>query len=157
MNLVIGYGNTTRGDDGLGAEVARRLADKKLPGVEVWILQQLHPELAEEMLAYDRVILVDASESGPPILFRHVAPLSEAEVVSSHHMAPELLAGLAEKLYGKSLELYICTLRGEKFGLDTGLSPQAERRAAESLPLLEEFLTKKGKSHARRKLHPTNR
>jgi len=45
--LVIGYGNTLRGDDGLGQRAAEALAQRALPdGVEVLSCHQLTIELA---------------------------------------------------------------------------------------------------------------
>ena len=42
--LVIGYGNTLRGDDGVGPRVAVAVEDLQLPGVRTLVCQLLTPE-----------------------------------------------------------------------------------------------------------------
>ena len=45
--LVIGYGNTLRGDDGVGPRVAEAIEKLNLPGVRTLVCQQLSPEHAD--------------------------------------------------------------------------------------------------------------
>ena len=59
--FVIGYGNSLRGDDGAGPEVARRVMALDLPDAEVLEAHQLLPEHAEMISHYERVVFVDAS------------------------------------------------------------------------------------------------
>ena len=58
-NLVIGIGNALRGDDGVGGWLAQR-AEQWLPAVQLRTVQQLTPELAEDMAAAARVLFIDA-------------------------------------------------------------------------------------------------
>ena len=53
--LIIGYGNTLRGDDGAGRRVVEALADTLPPGAAV-SLHQLTPEWAETISHVDHVI-----------------------------------------------------------------------------------------------------
>ncbi len=65
--LVIGYGNTLRGDDGAGCYVAERLcALNHEPGLKVLSLHQLTPELAQPVAEAGLVIFIDASIQSPP-------------------------------------------------------------------------------------------
>ncbi|MGB7620863.1 MAG: hydrogenase maturation protease, partial [Terriglobia bacterium] len=57
--LVIGYGNTLRGDDGAGPRVAEMIA-RRFPQVDSLVLHELQPELAEAVSGYEEVIFVDA-------------------------------------------------------------------------------------------------
>lgn len=61
MDLVIGYGNELRGDDGVGPKVAEAVEAWKLAGVSVLALRQLTPELAADLAVVRRVIFVDAA------------------------------------------------------------------------------------------------
>ena len=69
--LIIGYGNPLRGDDGVGWEVASRLA-VIIPSEAAHILtvHQLTPELAESVSEADLVIFIDASDVGEPGTWR---------------------------------------------------------------------------------------
>src|SRR5690348_1909287 len=58
--LVIGIGNENRGDDAVGLHVARRLAETKLPGVNVREHDGETAGLMELWRSARAVILVDA-------------------------------------------------------------------------------------------------
>lgn len=58
-DLVIGIGNPLRGDDGVGWWLARRAETLKLTP-RVLRVQQLTPELAEELAGARRVLFIDA-------------------------------------------------------------------------------------------------
>jgi hypothetical protein len=63
--LVIGYGNTLRGDDAVGQVVARALAgEAAIEGVEVIACHQLMPELAECIDAADMLLFITAKLYG---------------------------------------------------------------------------------------------
>lgn len=69
--LVIGIGNPILGDDGVGWKVierVRRLLGDGIPGVEVDCLAASGLALAERMMGFDRVVIVDAVTTGekPP-------------------------------------------------------------------------------------------
>ena len=62
-SLVVGIGNTSRGDDGIGPLVAERVAGLRLPDVDVVV----HDEplaLLEHLAGHDDVVVVDAARSG---------------------------------------------------------------------------------------------
>jgi hydrogenase maturation protease len=73
--LVIGYGNTLRGDDGVGPRVAEAVERLQLPGVRTLICQQLSPEHAEMISQAERVVFVDAAVDGPKeVQLRELVP-----------------------------------------------------------------------------------
>ena len=63
--LVIGYGNTLRGDDGVGPRVAEAVGELNLPGVHTLICPLLTPELANPISRAGKVIFVDAAVDAP--------------------------------------------------------------------------------------------
>jgi hydrogenase maturation protease len=125
--LIVAYGNTLRGDDGVGWIVAddlrRRLAS---PEVEVLQLLQLLPELAESVSHVDTVIFVDASCEGEPgeLRCRPVTP-PPVKVQFTHQLSPAELLGLAGQLYGATPQAFCITLTGQNFGHNEELSPTA--------------------------------
>jgi hydrogenase maturation protease len=95
--LVIGIGNTLRGDDGVGWHLAAELAE----GVPVRCLHQLTPELAEDLAPLERVLFIDAwlaPAGATPCLQPVTAGGSEAR--ESHRLEPAQLLALAEVLFG---------------------------------------------------------
>ena len=107
--LVIGYGNTLRSDDGAGQIVAEKIAGWKLPQVQSLAVQQLTPELAENMANADGVIFVDAvatnSDNPNPVQVQ----LLLVEAINSslgHHCNPRSLLAYAQILYGKVPKAY---------------------------------------------------
>jgi hydrogenase maturation protease len=102
--LILGCGNTLRGDDGVGpwlcAWAERRLYSE--PGVRVIARQQWTPDLAEDIAAADAVVFIDCSvESAPGTVRLDEISASSGEIAPATHTvsAPELLA-LARDLYG---------------------------------------------------------
>ncbi len=140
--LVIGYGNVLRADDGLGAAVVEQVDRQDWPGVETRVVQQLHVELIEEMLRFDRIVLVDAGAGGGEISLQRVTASSANGLSSSHHVGPGLLVGLARRLYGKEPAVFLCRVPGESFALREGLSGAALRRVPEAVRVIQRVATK---------------
>jgi hydrogenase maturation protease len=63
--LVVGLGNPDRGDDAVGAEVARAVADRGLPRVQV-VEHEDPTRLLDVWAGHDPVVVVDAVRSGGP-------------------------------------------------------------------------------------------
>lgn len=121
--LVIAWGNTLRGDDGVAVQVASMLP----PSIAVLTTQQLQPELAEALRDLDRVIFVDATRDGTPGEIRSVAVESrDADSNLTHSVEPSTLLAFASKLYGAHPEAVQVTVCGERFDLHEGLSPAVE-------------------------------
>ena len=65
--LIIGFGNTLRGDDGFGRRAAERLRDVvDDPEIEILSLHQLTPELMDPVSRAERVIFLDAAAGPDP-------------------------------------------------------------------------------------------
>lgn len=125
--LVIGYGNPLRADDGIGWEVARRLAEA-LPAGQATVIavHQLTPELAEPIAGAGRAIFVDASARGAPgdIVVQAITLPAAAAVAFSHDTAPGTLLGLAEALYGAAPPAVLVSVAGADFGYGGELSEE---------------------------------
>lgn len=124
--LVIGYGNSLRGDDGAGPFVARQL------GAGAIACHQLTPELAEPISQARQVIFVDAHAGAPAgqIVIQPVRPRPSAAI---HRFDPETLLAWSQQLYGRAPEAILIGIGGESFDLGEGLSPGARRAAREAL------------------------
>jgi hydrogenase maturation protease len=137
MALVIGYGNPLRADDGVGWQVAQRLAGDVSTDVEVISTHQLTPELAKPIGRARLVVFVDARAGGEPgsIDCRLAGPAGGGTVMFSHDLDPPALLELARLVYGACPTAVVVSIAGADFGYGVGLSlavqaaiPEAVRR-----------------------------
>jgi hydrogenase maturation protease len=141
--LILGYGNTLRGDDGLGVIVAQHLAET-LSGVDVIDAHQLLPEMAHTISRYDIVFFVDAAAGGVPGTFAHslLEPVTEDEAAFSHNVTPARLLLAAEMLYGNRPAAELCTVAGGSFEFSEQLTPAV----AATVPLVVDYVVKRVKN-----------
>jgi hydrogenase maturation protease len=138
--LIIGYGNPSRRDDGVALVVInglrQRLGLPSLEGnddgwrdvgreVDTLFLQQLMPELVETLVAYERVVFVDAHVGVYPEPIRRIelAP-NPARALVSHHVKPEGLLELSQRLYGCAPSGELISVRGFDFDFGAELSEE---------------------------------
>ena len=144
--LVIGYGNPSRQDDGVGLAVVnglrrragRALLDEGEDGfddlggpLDTLFLQQLSPELAETLAVYDHLVLVDAHLGVYSELIHRadLDPRMETAIVS-HHFKPGALLALALQLYGHAPTAELVSVRGFAFDFTSELSPETAEGVA---------------------------
>jgi hydrogenase maturation protease len=139
--LVIGYGNTLRGDDGIGPWVAKAIADNCWQGVVALAVQQLTPELVEHLAQAHTVVFIDACVDARSRTVE-LAPLVAGDNPALHtHVAdPQRLLCLAHTLYANAPVAWMVRVAGADFGLRETLSPQGQACAAEALRLMERLL-----------------
>src|ERR1017187_10629844 len=103
--LIIGYGNQSRRDDGVGWFVLKQLAALDLPNVELETGQQLEVEAAETISRFDAVIFVDAAipEAPEPVQRTVVTPNFQGHAVA-HYLTPADVLSLCQTLYHRSEE-----------------------------------------------------
>jgi len=121
--LILGYGNSLRGDDAVGPQLATILG-----GIAV---QQLVPELAERLASEERVIFIDARTDLPPGEVQ-MMPV-DGESASTHWCSPGWLLRLAKEVYGKSPEAILIGIGGESFDLGAPLSEAARQGMEKAL------------------------
>jgi hydrogenase maturation protease len=125
--LVIGYGNTLRSDDGVGAKVAAAVAELALPGVVALVRHQLTPELAEPISEARAVVFVDAAaDASTEVQVRSLEPGSGAQLMA-HAADPRTLLALAKRLFGRCPPAWWLTIPVENLGFGEELSPLARR------------------------------
>jgi hydrogenase maturation protease len=132
MITVVAYGNPLRGDDGAAWHVAQAL-ERTEDGAVVLTLHQLTPEVALLVSQADGVIFVDAAKGTRPgqVSTSDVGPaLTHAPL--THHMDPETLLALAQKLYGSCPRAALITIAGETFGFSEELSAPVRRAIPEA-------------------------
>jgi len=128
--LVIGYGNPSRRDDGVGHYVVEKVERLAGGSINTLALHQLGPELAETIKDYDLVIFVDAHSGEYPERLR-VASIEAVYRPSAftHFMSPNSLLALAKSLYHKEPQAFSVSVRGYDFDFGTELSAETHRWA----------------------------
>lgn len=135
--LVIGYGNSLRGDDGIGPAIVEALGQIPLPGVRTLISPLLAPELADPVSRAREVIFVDASAlPQTSVLWRPLAPAENAQIIA-HAADPQILLALARDVFGHAPEAWWLTLPVYDMGFQVGLSPGA---SAHFQPALDQLV-----------------
>jgi hydrogenase maturation protease len=139
--LVIGYGNPLRGDDAAGQVVARAVEQWHVPNVNVLVLHQLAPELAEDLARVTTVFFIDAS-SDVMLEYPRVTEiqLKPSPISVSHFSSPQDLLELAKQLYGCIPRAYQIEVPAKEFELNEGLSAKAQLGVSEVLEYLREAL-----------------
>jgi len=132
---VVGFGNTLRGGDGVGPEVAEMLAaELEGDGALVVSTQELLPELAEAVGRASLVVFIDAAMDRPagsvatePLeASPHLGEGSSPDVFS-HGMRPADLLALARVLYRAAPEAVVVSVGAESFDVGWGLSDAVVR------------------------------
>ena len=123
--LVIGYGNESRRDDGIGRYVIEHLSKLHLPDIELQTAHQLEVELAETLTHFDRVIFVDAAIPAAPTRIQRsvVTPTFQSHAVA-HYLTPPDVLSLSETLYGHVPQATLFSIRGSDFNFGSELSPE---------------------------------
>lgn len=127
--LVIGFGNTLRGDDAIGRIAAARVR-QVASETEIKVIDCCTPtpELAMEISRFERVVILDASVDGPAgtVVTRRLSGDVPVEALG-HQLGPEALICLARQWFDADPQAFAITFRGEQFDIsDYRLSPGAE-------------------------------
>jgi hydrogenase maturation protease len=131
--LVIGYGNTLRGDDGVGPRVAEAIEKLNLPGVRTLICQQLSPEYADPVSRAHTVVFVDAAVDAPrEVQLRKLEP-GESSQLMAHAANPRTLLALARDVFGHAPQAWWLTIPAVKLDFSETLTPEARRGVAEAV------------------------
>ena len=124
--LVIGYGNSLRGDDSVGCHVARILERHYHDDPEVRVIgsHQLTPEMAEDLSASSFVLFIDAAAGLHPGKIETTAITARPGPASfAHHLDPASLLSAAMELYGSVPRAQLLTIVGASFEMGDRFSP----------------------------------
>jgi hydrogenase maturation protease len=147
MRLLLGVGNPDRGDDGVGTEVAARVARFGIPGVEV--ATEAEPLALLEHLrrtGLDQVVVVDATVPGPEPGRVRVLPVGAARLVRRTGPAGTHALGVADAVeLARALDLLPARLalvgvEAGSSGVGEGLSGPVQARLGDVVRTVTELL-----------------
>ncbi len=155
LTLVVGFGNTLRGDDALGATVVELIQERikglaaadRLLAVVFRTVHQPDIILAAELSGFRQVVFVDAGKMGPEEGFswEEIVPQADPSFTSHICSLPALLA-LTRDLYGIAPVGYLLAVGGVDFNFASGISAPARQNAEKAADYLLEFLRKLSES-----------
>ena len=139
---VFAWGNESRGDDAIGAILARRISELANPHVDLIEDHQLNIEHVMDIRAGVPVLFVDASVAAETaFLLERLAPLRD-DSISTHSISPQALLDLYQQTLQKEApEAYLLHVRGEHFELGEGISEATLERVDAAWQFLSEILS----------------
>lgn len=140
--LVIGIGNNTRQDDGLGWCFIEALEKEGFNEENLMCKYQMMVEDAEIVAEYDTVVFVDASkidvENGASI--EEIFP-SEQVNFSTHEVPPNQILNLCKNYYDKTPKAYLIAIQGYEWDFIIELTKTAQENLDKALDLFKKFLS----------------
>ncbi|MDZ8189347.1 MAG: hydrogenase maturation protease [Nostoc sp. ChiSLP02] len=136
--IAIGYGNELRSDDGIGQQVAKTL---QLSNVKSLPVQQLTPELAQNLAHADLAIFIDAciNYQSFEVQVEALSPTS-FKTIAGHIGEPRSLLALTQAIYGYCPPSWWIKVPGVNFELGCSLSPIAETGVAIALQKITQII-----------------
>ncbi len=127
QTLLIGIGNQSRGDDGLGWALLDAVAPLCPPEYSLEYRYQLMLEDAELLSRFDRVLFADACTEPIPngAVLERCTSRAGAHI-STHRADPAALLYLCETLYDRRPDAWLLAMQGFSWELGDDLSAKAE-------------------------------
>jgi len=138
--LIIGIGNSSRGDDGLGWAFLDSISRMQPAPGQLEYRYQLVVEDAELLTRYPRVLFVDACENHLPDGFslEPCRPDPVAEIYT-HQQTPGAVLFLCQELYGHHPEAWCLRIQGYVWDFDTGLTGKGRENLGRAVEGFERF------------------
>ena len=138
--LIIGCGNSTRRDDGLGIYAADLLKNS-LENASLTIYQQLDISLAEEIVNYDLVIFVDAGMIDEPFRIKKIdANPARPNAAYTNVTSIYEILNITEKLYHKTPLCYAVIIKGYDFSFGERLTKKGRAACKDAVFAITELL-----------------
>ncbi len=137
---IIGIGNVSRQDDGLGWAFVEKLNIPRT-NIDTYYKYLLSIEDAELISHYDTVFFIDASKNhfNEGISFEVVRPDLSFQPFS-HYLNPSLLVYLCESLFHHYPHTYLLQIEGYQWELKEELSAQAHQNLHTALNFFQNYL-----------------
>lgn len=137
--LIIGIGNISRGDDGLGWAFIDAI--REWCPYDMEYRYQLQVEDAELVRHYQRVIFVDGTKEHfqNGYSFRPCVPAANF-TITTHRIDPSAIVWLSDDLYDERPEAYILAIEGECWDLGAPLSKYGKENLSNSVSFFKKMM-----------------
>jgi len=125
--LIIGIGNNTRQDDGLGWSFLELLEEDNFNLDNLLYKYQLMVEDAELIAEYKNVFFIDAckTHSKEGFQIERIYP-AEQVAFSTHAVPPNQILNLCENIYNEKPKAYVIKIDGYDWDIEIGLTEKAQ-------------------------------
>ncbi len=128
--LLHAYGNSGRGDDGVGNEFIHRIGEwivkNDIHSIDTESSFQLNIEHAAAMADHDIVVFIDTTKANiSSYSFSQIFPESQHSF-TSHSISPSVVLSVCTELYNHSPVVYFLQIKGYQWEFGAGLSVQAK-------------------------------
>ena len=144
--LLLGYGNPSRGDDGLGPALLEMIEEQRAleraPDIfDALTDYQLQIEHVLDMQKRQLVVFIDASLSATaPFDYSRLEPCRDNSY-TSHAMSPSALLAVYEQVCDDPLpDAYLLGIPAYQFDLGTSITAQAREHLGEARDFVQELL-----------------
>ena len=144
--LLLGYGNPSRGDDGLGPALLEMIEEERALGRAPDVFDaltdyQLQIEHALDMQHRQLVVFIDASLSATaPFDYSRLEPCKDNSY-TTHAMSPSALLAVYEQVCGEPLpDAYLLGIPGCQFELGTSINAQAREHLGQARGFVSDLL-----------------
>ena len=139
--IVFAWGNESRGDDGIGPCLARRLRELELPRLVVIEDHQLNIEHVMDIAGDTPLLFIDASVSIDAGIMLEPIQASSDGNFSTHAISPQALLNVYRKTSGRDAPpAYLLHVAGKSFGLGESLGETGRAAAESAWTFLKELL-----------------
>ena len=139
--IVFAWGNESRGDDGIGPLLARRLRELELPELVVIEDHQLNIEHVTDFVDDTPLLFIDASVSIESGIEVEPIEASSDGNFSTHAISPQALLNVYREATGNEPPpAFLLHVAGKSFGLGEGLGETGLASAESAWAFLEELL-----------------
>ena len=138
--MIIGIGNASRGDDGLGWAFLRLLQEKNMTDWQCIERYQLNVEDAELVKDADTLVFVDSFNGKLEKGFQFEECHARVDFAyTTHALNPCAVLALCDSLYKSRPTTFVMKIQGFEWGLGKGLS----KRATANLEKAVDYFTRK--------------
>jgi hydrogenase maturation protease len=115
MRVIIGYGNSLRGEDAFGLDVIKELQRLSLKDTKLISGHQLIPEIVLELLDANEIIFIDTCYDEKNNYSLACSLTQQNNLNLSHHISPKTIIQMLNTLYGNHPDFFIYSMMSSSF------------------------------------------
>lgn len=115
MRVIIGYGNSLRGEDAFGVDTIKELQKLELKETKLISMHQLTPEMVLELLEADEIIFIDTCYDKKNNYALACSLVEQNSLNLSHHIAPKTIIQMLNTLYDNYPNFFIYSMISSSF------------------------------------------